>query len=133
MINFEATLEPHIKAVELRARRAEVLAGNLANADTPSFRARDFDFRDALRDAVGDAEQRMYPPSHAMHPSHLGVTTTATSALAYRIPTQPAIDGNTVEETVEKTQFTQNALQYHVSLRFLNGKIKSLMSAIRGE
>lgn len=121
----------HARALQLYARRAEVLAANLANADTPNYKARDIDFRAALGAAVGG--QLALKATRA---SHIGAPADGgpqRPALLYRLPLQSAADGNTVDTQVEQAQFTQNAVRYQASLTFLNGTIKSLLTAIRGE
>ena len=118
-------------ALKVRAYRQEVLASNLANADTPNYRARDIDFRSALQEA-------MQP-----HPSGYAMTTTHTRHLQgkalgprgpdllYRNEHQPSIDGNTVETDVEMAQFADNAVRYQAQLTFLNHKISSLRSVLQ--
>ena len=120
----------HEEALRLRARRSEVLASNLANADTPGYKARDFDFQAMLR-------QEMQQPVRlaATRPGHIrndqGLV--ASTQMAYRIPQQASLDGNTVEIEREQTEFSANAMRYQASLRFLDGRIKSLMTAIKGQ
>jgi len=120
----------HEDALRLRTRRGEVLAGNLANADTPGFKARDFDF--------GAVLQRELPGAVQLTATQRGhVRTDGATALAgplqYRIPTHPSLDGNSVDVAREQVEFSSNAMQYQASLRFLDGKIRSLLSAIRGD
>jgi len=119
----------HEEALRLRARRSEVLAANLANADTPGYKARDFDFAAMLR-------KEMQPPVRlaATHSGHMkpdqGLV--ASTQMAYRVPQQASLDGNTVEVEREQTEFSANAMRYQASLRFLDGRIKGLMLAIKG-
>ena len=119
----------HEEALRLRARRSEVLAANLANADTPGYKARDFDFAAMLR-------KEMQPPVRlaATHSGHMNLDqgTVASTQMAYRVPQQASLDGNTVEVEREQTEFSANAMRYQASLRFLDGRIKSLMLAIKG-
>jgi len=119
----------HEEALRLRARRSEVLAANLANADTPGYKARDFDFAAMLR-------KEMQPPVRlaATHSGHMKLDqgTVASTQMAYRVPQQASLDGNTVEVEREQTEFSANAMRYQASLRFLDGRIKSLMLAIKG-
>lgn len=130
-INFEKAFGIHEQALSLRADRAKVLANNLANADTPNFKARDIDFSKALKQAqsVQNGDLRR---THAAHfDSHIG---SEIPGLSYRIPMQPDTgDGNSVDAQMEQTKFAENAMQYQTSLRFLDGKIKGLLQAIRGE
>ncbi|MCU0766928.1 MAG: flagellar basal body rod protein FlgB [Gammaproteobacteria bacterium] len=120
----------HEQAVRLRTQRAEILAGNLANADTPGFKARDVDFAALLRQEMpGDVGLATTRPGHVGGTSQ-GV---ATSALLYRNPTQASLDGNTVDVVREQVEFSSNAMQYQASLRFLEGKLRSLLTAIKGD
>ena len=108
------------------AQRAELLAANIANAETPGYRARDVDFRAALRDAsTGHLVQ-----SHAQH---MPSDSRFNSSVAYRKPAQASINMNTVDMAKEQTAYAENALRYQVNLRFLDGTIKGLMLALRGD
>jgi flagellar basal-body rod protein FlgB len=126
-ISFDRVLGTHANALTLRSRRAEVIAANLANAETPNYLARDIDFEAA----IAGAERRV--TLSATDAGHLGATGNASPRLLYRVPTQAAIDGNTVDEQQEKAAFAENALRYQASLRFLDRRISGLLSAIRGE
>ena len=130
-INFDKAFGIHEAALNLKAQRAEVIANNLANADTPNFKARDFDFYKALQMA-SNSQQSGLRRTHVGHiDSHIG---TEIPGLSYRIPLQPDTgDGNSVEAHIEQTKFAENAMQYQASLTFLSGRIKGLISAIRGE
>ena len=120
MVNkIDAHLMVHAEALKLRAERQQVLASNIANADTPDYKARDFDFNAALRAAINAAETNT--PNKAPAPE-----------LLYRTVVQPSADGNTVDMDVERAQFAQNAARYEASLTFLNSKIKGLLAAIKG-
>ena len=120
---------PFEQALKARALRNEVLASNIANADTPNYKARDVDFGSALRQAQagGIAMQK----TNAMHREVGGLLTTR-DAVKYRIPTQPTLDGNTVETDVEQAAFAENSLMYRASLSFLSGQIRTLRYAIKG-
>ena len=134
-ISIDSALGLHADALALRSRRAEVLARNLANADTPHYKARDFDFKSALAQAQGQS------PINSVRlvttqSGHIAVNAGAGrpgAELQYRIPNQPALDGNTVDTQIEQAEFTQNAIEYQTSLTFLSGKIRGLLSAIRGD
>ena len=141
----------HQSALALRAERQQVLASNIANADTPNFKARDIDFRKALQQALGGSESlpaNAASPSLssspvASHPAHLtSASTTGSTAsgstasgaeLLYRTPRQDSIDGNTVELDPERAQFADNAVRYEASISAVNGKLKSLLAAITGQ
>jgi flagellar basal-body rod protein FlgB len=118
-------------ALELRGKRAEVLASNMANADTPHYKAQDFDFKAALSQAQG--EQMNMRTTRAGHISPNGAGAGLQPQLQYRIPNQPSLDGNSVDVQLEKSAFTENAVQYQATLSFLDSRIKGLMAALRGE
>jgi flagellar basal-body rod protein FlgB len=118
----------------LESRRTELLANNLANADTPGFKARDLDFKSALA-AAGDGATPGVA-LRATRPGHLGVGAAATEApadLKYRVPLAPALDGNTVDAQLEQSAFAANAVRYQATLTFINSKLRSLMTAITGQ
>jgi len=119
----------HPTALTLRARRAEVLAANLANADTPGYRARDIDFR-AVLGAEGGALKMA-----ATQPGHIGQGGGASNSyeLQYRVPTQASLDQNSVDVQAERARFLDNAMRYQASVTFLNGRLSGLVSALRGE
>lgn len=127
----------HAQALELQRRRMELIAGNIANADTPGFKARDLDFRAALDAASGPAGGRPLAVGRTddLHLA-LGGTPGAAAAAgepAYRIATQPAADGNTVDVQVEQGQYAEAALRYQASLSFADSRIKSLITALTGQ
>jgi flagellar basal-body rod protein FlgB len=128
-IDLDAVFGIHAQALTWRARRAEVLAANLANADTPGYRARDLDFRGVLGSITNSAL-----PLRTTTRGHLAsAAAVAGAGLLYRQPMQPSIDGNTVDTQIEYAEFARNALQYQASLTFLSSRLKTLMTAIRGE
>jgi len=136
-ISFENALGIHQKALEVRVQRAEVLANNLANADTPGFKARDIDFKAILggvqsgQQAGGQLAMSTTNGKHLPQGGSNGVA--GSSELLYRVPSQPSIDGNTVDTQQELAEFTKNTMQYQASFQLLSGKFKSLNNAIRGE
>ena len=119
----------HPQALQLRAQRAEVLAANMANADTPGYKARDLDFERVL-------QGQMTPPVRVAttRKGHIQPDqgAAAPGPLKYRVPQQASLDGNTVELEAEQSQFSTNAMRYQATLRFLDGRIKGLMTAIKG-
>jgi len=124
---MQSVLGVHEHALRLRAQRMEILAANLANADTPRFKARDFDFSAALaKAAAGPAELER------THTRHLSAGDDVRLPLSYRVPFQPSRDGNTVEADMELARFAQSAVAYQASLLFLNGRINGLRLAING-
>lgn len=133
-ISIDKHLGIHQYALQLRSERAGVLANNLANADTPGYQARDIDFGAVLKSQMGDNTGGMVPmqATSAGHQQGL-MQSDAVNGLKYRMPSQPSIDGNTVDADKEKTEFARNTMEFQATFEFLNGKIKSLLSAIRGE
>jgi flagellar basal-body rod protein FlgB len=140
------SIDFHGSALMLRAERQKVLAGNIANADTPGFAARDFDFKAALADATGaqsgPAMSRPSASAFVVSTTHIGHVTgtgdTGTSridstAMKYRKSEQPSLDGNSVDLDRERANFADNALRYEAALRFINGSVRNMLSAIRGD
>ena len=129
-ISFDKALGNLPGNLALYGQRSSLLASNLANADTPGFKARDIDFRTVLAKASGDQISLKTTQG-----AHLGGAATAMSSAArlYRVPMQPSVDGNTVDTQVETAEFTRNSIQYQSTLTFLNGKFRSLKLAIKGE
>ena len=135
--DLDTYLGVHARALGLRETRTELLARNLANADTPGFKARDLDFRAALASAEGQASAGNL---RATQSGHVGVAEGAALApgsteafLKYRTPLAPSLDGNTVDAQLEQAAFAENAVRYQATLRFLSSKFRSLMTAITGE
>lgn len=124
----------HERALQIRTARGEVLANNLANADTPNFKARDIDFRQAITQAEENQSQSKpdLVKTNARHISGFAEATTE-SFLKYRMPTQPSLDGNTVEAHVEKAKFMENGMQHQATLEFIDSKISGIRGALRGE
>ncbi|HEY7775364.1 MAG TPA: flagellar basal body rod protein FlgB [Kineobactrum sp.] len=120
----------HQDALTLRSQRNTVIANNLANADTPGFKSRDMDFREALANAGTQAGTGTQV--RVTHQQHLGAGPADQATLKYRVPLQPAQDGNTVEADREQAAFAENAVRYQASLQFLTGRITSIISALKG-
>lgn len=162
MLNrLTANLEFHAKALGLRSERQAMIASNIANADTPNYKARDFDFAAQLAKATGTAPpsptgtpapmqplalpqagsgasgtgQAQLTTSDARHLATGGsqVYSTLDTSAQYRVPDQAAMDGNTVELDRERAAFADNTVRYEATLRFINGNVRSILSAIRGE
>ncbi len=132
-INLDKALGIYPQALALRARRAEVLAANMANADTPNYKAKDIDFKAAL-DQARDQSSSGSSVLMRTHATHLSSgLDLASGSMKYRAPEQSSLDGNTVDTETEQAEFTRNAIQYQATLTFLNGRIKGLMTAIRGD
>ena len=121
-----ASLDFHGQALLLRAERQRLIAGNIANADTPGFKARDFDFASALRAASGQGAagegiaQGVMQPAGALAP-----------LLRYAVPAQTHLDSNSVDMDRERAAFAQNATQYEATLRFINGNVRTMLDAMR--
>jgi len=119
-------------ALNLRTHRQQVLASNIANADTPNYKARDIDFAKELQRAQGvQAGNLNLNATSAGHMQASGGTLNAQAL--YRVPVQPSIDGNTVDMDVERAQFADNAIHYQFILDRISSKFKTMQSAIRGE
>jgi flagellar basal-body rod protein FlgB len=132
-VNLDSYLGVHAAALKLRSQRTEVLAANLANADTPNYRARDIDFKSALAAASGNTSAVTMT---ATKPGHIGggtVNGTAAPELKYRTPLAPSLDGNTVDAQLEQAAFAENSVRYQATLTFISAKFRSLMTAITGQ
>jgi flagellar basal-body rod protein FlgB len=129
----------HQSALGARAYRSQVLASNIANADTPGYQAREVDFKSTLAQALGSSQTAEPAAGSAMvrtSTRHMGAGGTQGAAAAqppliYRTVSQASIDNNTVDVNVERAQFADNALRYEASLTFINGKIKGLLAALQ--
>lgn len=117
----------HTQALALWQQRSQVLANNLANADTPEYLARDIDFSKALGQASGNQLALATPSSGQIDPS-----TQDAGSLEYRVPLQPSMDGNTVDTEVEQAAFAGNSVHYQSSLAFITSQIHMLRTAITG-
>lgn len=134
---LDEALRFHQTALSLRAERQQLLASNIANADTPNYKARDIDFNSALKQAMSSQGAASTPALVKTSPAHLGGNAGASTAsgvpLLYRNAAQGSVDGNTVDMDVERNQFADNALRYEASVTFAGGELKKLLSAIQGQ
>lgn len=131
-ISFANALGIHESALQVRAQRASLLADNLANVDTPNYKARDLDFKQVLGRVAAEQQQPFaVQVTNERHMYTEGIN--ANPDVLYRIPHQPSIDGNTVEDQIEHAEYMKNALAFQASFTFLNSKFKGLTSALRGE
>jgi len=128
-----ARLDFHGNALMLRSQRQQVLASNIANADTPGYVARDFDFAQALQKASGPRSTEGVAITDARHLSLQGAPGTPKADLAYTVQTQPSQDRNTVDLDRERANFVDNSIRYESTLRFINGHVKTMLSAITGQ
>ncbi|WP_124949218.1 flagellar basal body rod protein FlgB [Sulfuriferula thiophila] len=121
-------------ALRLREQRQQLLASNIANADTPNYKARDFNFNQALQGVL--ARNASTPTAMAQTASgHMPGVNDADfggAPLQYRTVQQGSVDGNTVDMDTERNQFTDNALRYEASLTMITGRIKDLLAAMQG-
>ena len=124
---FDAALSTHAKSMAARSQRVEVLAQNIANADTPNFKARDIEFKQVFRSASEGTMQ-------TTHGKHMALPTDENpDGMMYRIPFNVAFDGNTVELNVEQAQYGKAAAEYQATVNFLQDEISGLRKALRGE
>lgn len=130
MFNLDSALGIHPQAAMLRSHRAELLAANLANADTPNYQARDFDFRAALDNALGDGFAMVRTDSRHLA---LGDGAMGDAEMMYRVPAQASLDQNTVDVQAERARFVDNAMRYQATMRFLDSRFSGLLRAFRGD
>ena len=126
---FDTAFGLHEKALNLRAQRMEVLSQNIANADTPGFKARDIDFKNVLNNVQQGSSMRATHSGHVRHAGSAG----AGSGLLYTVPFSTAVDGNTVDISVEHAKYGKAAAEYQATLRFIEGNIAGVRKALRGE
>lgn len=127
MLRFQQT------ALNLRAARQELIASNIANADTPNYKAKDIDFASALQGALSGNTAKL--PLSATATSHLAGDSgdrVMGAPVQYRAALQPSADGNTVDMDVERAQFADNALRYEASLKFISDEVKDVLTALQG-
>ncbi len=131
-ISFERAFSIHDDALALRGHRSSILASNIANVDTPNYKARDIDFAAMLKSAAAAGSKQVGLAK--THRDHIAPRQEIGSAqLKYRNPLHPSLDGNTVDAHVEQAKFAENAMLYQTSFTFLNGKVNGLMKALKGE
>ena len=131
-ISLDNALGIHPDALQLRAQRTQMLARNIAHADTPGFKAQDVDFQSALARSVdAQAQTTRVRTTHAGHQEP--TRQIAEGQVKYRLPNMPSLDGNTVDVQAEQARFAENNMQFLASLRFVNGRLNGLMNVIRGE
>ncbi|MDF7679654.1 flagellar basal body rod protein FlgB [Enterobacteriaceae bacterium ESL0689] len=131
---LDAALRFDQEALNLRAQRQEILAANIANADTPGYQARDIDFASQLNKVIEQGRGKgngmaltltaaRHIPAQTLQPPQLD--------LLFRVPDQPSVDGNTVDMDRERTHFADNTLKYQTDLTVLTGRIKEIMSVLQ--
>ena len=129
-MNLDKIFGIHAQAAQLRSYRGELIAQNIANAETPGYKARDIDFSSLLKKInETDVNSGINAKQGMAYPSSVQLS----NELRYRIPTQPSLDNNTVDMDIEKAEFSRNAIGYQTSMNFLNGEIKGILTALKGE
>lgn len=135
-LNLNAYLGIEPDALQVYAKRAEVLAANLANADTPGYVARDLDFRAALAAAgsqAGGLQQATTSADDLTAAAPTGDSVSTEQFLKYRVPLAPSLDGNTVDSQMEEGKFAQNTVRFQAALTFLENRFSELTTAIVGQ
>lgn len=129
-LDINQVFAPHQRVLLASTQRMELLAANLANADTPNYKARDIDFQAAMQ-AAGDDSMVTLAATSRGHIQGAGAGGGPAEAL-YRVPDQPSLDGNTVDAQRESAAIAETATRYQASLTFLDQQIRSLRMAITG-
>lgn len=128
-ISFEKAFGIFPQGLQVRAERAELIASNIANADTPGYKAKGIDFQSAMSQAVSHQKSSMTRTND----KHFDVRMELNNGVDFRVPNQPDTgDGNTVDVQVERNLYLKNSMEYQASLQFLTGSIKGLKKAITG-
>jgi flagellar basal-body rod protein FlgB len=128
MDTIKDQLSFYASSLQLRGKRNNILASNIANAATPNYKARDISFEDEIKKFDKNGPVRTSHENHIVQNSGKSI-----NEASYREPLIVSLDGNTVELAVEQMQFAENSMRYTSTVNFLNGKINKIMSAIRGE
>ena len=128
MDTIKDQLSFYSSALQLRGKRNNILASNIANAATPNYKARDISFEDEIKKFDKNGPITTTHNRHIVQNSGKSINETS-----YREPLITSLDGNTVELAVEQMQFAENSMRYTTTLNFLNGKINKIISAIKGE
>ena len=143
--NLTSILDFQAQALTLRSERQRLLASNIANADTPGFKSRDMDFAAALREATGQqgAGVGMSRPSGVATAGRMDTTqaghisgstmSSGETRLLYSTASQPSLDNNSVDMDRERASFADNAIKYEATLGFINGSVKTMLEAIKGQ
>ena len=139
MLNkLDAALSFHQNALRVRGQRQELIAANIANADTPNYKARDIDFKAAMQSAVAGISREAFniAKTSSQHLNGMPLQSAsngAPGASLFRPIIQGSVDGNTVDMDVERNQFVDNAIRYEASLTMINGQLKKMLAAIQGQ
>ncbi len=131
-VGLDSYLGVHAAALQVQTQRMEVLANNLANVDTPGYKARDIDFKAALA-AAGSPQGGVTMTTTDAKDIAINPTSDGGAALKYRVPLEPSLDGNTVDSQQEQAAFADNTVHYQATLTFLSMRLRNLMTAITGQ
>jgi flagellar basal-body rod protein FlgB len=131
-VGLDSYLGVHAEALKVQTQRMDVLANNLANVDTPGYKARDIDFRAALA-AAGSVEGGVSMTTTDSKHIAVNATSDGGAALKYRVPLAPSLDGNTVDSQQEQAAFAENTVHYQATLSFLTSSLRTLMTALTGQ
>lgn len=133
-------LATHANSLQLRARRTKILATNIANAETPNYKARDLAFAEVMRDVAGSPARNLRTSGRSgsalrtTNANHIsGSSTTKNAQIMFREPINAALDGNTVDKDQEQARFAENTIRYQASLEFMNSRVSGLISTLKGE
>lgn len=133
-------LSVHANALKLRSQRTNILASNIANADTPNYKARDLVFAEVLKQsnlpgATRNLRLALNDSMQTTHSRHIRTRSSAgaSAPIMYRNPQQASLDGNTVDKDLEQARFAENTIRYQASLEFINSRVSGLMRTLRGE
>jgi flagellar basal-body rod protein FlgB len=136
MNRLDDALSFHQNALRVRGQRQELIAANIANADTPNFKARDIDFKAAMQSAMTGINKEAFKVTKTSEMHLNGIPTNTTSGNAgealFRPIIQGSVDGNTVDMDVERNQFADNGIRYEASLTLINAQLKQMLAAIQG-
>lgn len=127
-INFDNALGIHQQALFVREQRTQVLAANIANADTPGYKAKEIDFRAALKNASSQSVAMT-----RTNAAHINVSSQGSAYEQYRVSEQPSLDGNTVDIQQEKAAVADNSVRYQATITFLSRKFSGMINAFKGE
>ncbi|SEK70458.1 flagellar basal body rod protein FlgB [Nitrosovibrio tenuis] len=129
---LDATFRFYQDAANLRAHRQQLIASNIANADTPRFKARDIDFKAALENTLTGTRTTKLISTAPGHITSSAAGTVSGEPVLYRTAVQGSVDGNTVDMDVERNQFADNAIHYEANLTFISDQIRIMRAAIQG-
>lgn len=130
---LDKELNFHHQALSLRVARQELLSSNVANADTPNFKAKDIDFASVLNQKLSLVPSRNQVNLNTTSPLHINSAASGTLGdnILYRVPLQLSADGNTVDMDMERTRFADNAIKYDASITFINNEFRNISSALQ--